>query len=173
MRIPRVGITREREGDSPMIGAMLAAAIATAALAHGPDVEPKVKFYHGGFIEPPGPGHGWGFPDSAPDGYGWRDPAGLLPICSGRDPEYYFPRFLAVPPIQAFPPTYFNPYLTRGQRYIPYSCWPPFGTETPFNPYAASLSNDPKVPVPAFTGKVEAKPVTTNAGGGYGGGMSR
>ena len=148
-----------------MTGAMLVAAIALAAPAHYPDVESKVKFYHGGFIEAPGPGHGWGFPDSAPDGYGWRDPAGLLPVYSGRDPEYYFPRYLAVPPIQAFSPNYFNPYLTRGQRYIPYSAFPSFGTEMPYNPYAESLSNDLKVPVPSFKGKAEAKPITTNVGG--------
>ena len=35
--------------------------------------------------------------------------------------DYYFPRYLAVPPEQMFMQTYYNPFETRGQRYIPFA----------------------------------------------------
>ena len=54
-------------------------------------------------IVPPGPGLGWGFPNGAIDGYGWVDYGYLLPLGADRTPEYYFPRFLSVPPARCFP----------------------------------------------------------------------
>ncbi len=71
-------------------------------------------------IMPPGPGDGWGFPNDNPDNYGWVDYEDNLPLGADRTAEYYFPRFFAVPPEQMFTQTYYNPFETRGQRYIPY-----------------------------------------------------
>lgn len=122
-------------------------------------------------IMPPGPGYGWGFPNGNPDGFGWFDNGLYLPIREDRTPEFYFPRYFAVPPEQLVLPSYYNPYLTRGQRYIPYSgCggWhamggPPQGSAmTPVYPYNNSLGSGPTVRVPSFTGRIEAPPV--NAG---------
>ena len=70
---------------------------------------------------PPGPGYGWGFPNGNPDGYGWCDHGDALPLGADRTAEYYFPRYFALPPDQMFLPTYYNPYMTRGQRYIAYA----------------------------------------------------
>ena len=72
------------------------------------------------YILPPGPGDGWGFPNKATDGYGWEDYAPYLPLNGDRTADYYFPRYFAVPPEQMFLQTYYNPYETRGQRYLPY-----------------------------------------------------
>ena len=74
-----------------------------------------------GWILPPGPGYGWGFPNGNPDGYGYRDDGVYLPLWSDRTSEYYFPRYFMVPPDTLFFPTYYNAYLSRGQRYIPYA----------------------------------------------------
>ena len=70
---------------------------------------------------PPAPGYGWGFPNGNPDGYGYRDDGVYLPLWSDRTSEYYFPRYFMVPPDTLFFPTYYNAYLSRGQRYIPYA----------------------------------------------------
>ena len=70
---------------------------------------------------PPGPGDGWGFPNDNPDRYGWVDYGVYLPLGADRTAEYYFPRYFAVPPEQMFIQTYYNPFETRGQRYIPYA----------------------------------------------------
>ncbi len=71
-------------------------------------------------ILPPGPGVGWGFPNGAPDGYGWYSVGDRLPLGADRTPDYYFNRQYAIMPQQMFLPTYFNTYVMRGQRYIPY-----------------------------------------------------
>ena len=75
-----------------------------------------VAFQKGGRILPNGPGAGWGFPNGNPDGYGWFDTGDRLPLGGNRVAEYYFPRFNSVPPPQLMLQTYYNPYLTRGQR---------------------------------------------------------
>ncbi len=119
----------------------------------------------GRWVMPPGPGDGWGFPNNNPDGYGWVDPGPLLPLGPDRTAEYYIPRYFTVPLDQAFMGTYYNPYINRGQRYLPYTgnggCHPMGGppldtARTQIRPYSA-LSNDrPVVRVPKLNGRVEA-----------------
>ncbi len=75
----------------------------------------------GGRILPPGPGAGWGFPNGNPDGYGWVDYGTFLPLGANRTPDYFFPRNFSLLPVQTFYPQYYNPYVQRGQRYIPYT----------------------------------------------------
>ena len=53
--------------------------------------------YQGSYILPDGPGDGWGFPNGQPDNYGWMDHGTYLPLGANRTPEYYFPRYFAVP----------------------------------------------------------------------------
>ena len=70
-------------------------------------------------ILPPGPGDGWGFPNKSRT----VTVGGLRPVSAAgldRTAEYYFPRYYAVPPEQMFLTSYYNPYETRGQRYLPY-----------------------------------------------------
>jgi hypothetical protein len=127
-----------------------------------------------GRILGPGPGAGWGFPNGNPDGYGWFDHGTALPLGANRTAEYYFPRYLAVPPDQLFLPTYYNPYVMRGQRYIPYAgCGgdhpmggPPVGSaSTPVYPYSVTVGSGPQVPLPTFSGRVEASPITSGGTG--------
>ncbi len=128
----------------------------------------------GGHILPPGPGYGWGFPNGNPDGYGWYDVGTALPLATGRTPDYFFPRYLALPAQQMFLPSYYNPYLTRGQRFIPFTgcggphpaSGPPTGSAmTPYQPYQETMGNAPRVQVPAFTGRVEATPLNPGTTG--------
>ncbi|GAC1447569.1 MAG: hypothetical protein NVSMB9_29890 [Isosphaeraceae bacterium] len=131
------------------------------------------RFFQGeGRILAPGPGYGWGFRNGNPDGYGWFDPGTALPLGANRTPEYYFPRYNALPPPQLILPGYYNSYVTRGQRYLPFAgCGgehpaggPPVGSAyTPTHPYLDTLGNGPSVAVPAFSGRIEAPPV--NSGG--------
>lgn len=119
-------------------------------------------------ILPPGPGYGWGFPNGSPDGYGWHDVGTYLPIHADRTPEYYFPRYFAVPAEQMFLSTYYNPFVMRGQRYLPFSgcgglhpaSGPPQGlADTPSHPYRDTIGNGPTTTVPSFSGRVEAPPL--------------
>ena len=119
----------------------------------------------GGWILPPGPGDGWGFPNNNPDGYGWSDPGPFLPLGADRTAEYNFRRYFAVPLDQACPGTYYNPYVNRGQRYLPYTgnggCHPMGGppldsARTPVRPYSSLTNNRPVVQVPRLNGRVEA-----------------
>jgi hypothetical protein len=119
----------------------------------------------GGWVLPPGPGDGWGFPNNNPDGYGWHDPAPFLPLGANRTAEYFFPRYLAVPSDQAFMGTYYNPYVNRGQRYLPYTGNggdhpmggpAPDSAETPVRPYSSLSNKRAAVPVPRLNGRVEA-----------------
>jgi hypothetical protein len=132
----------------------------------------------GGRITPPGPGYGWGFPDNNPDGYGWVDYGTTLPLGGDRTPDYFFRRQYTVPVQQAFFPTYYNPYVMRGQRYIPYTgCggWHPAGgpamgtSFTPVHPYdegvRADQSRGSTITPPQFTGRTEAKPVASGESG--------
>ena len=122
---------------------------------------------------PPGPGYGWGFPNGNPDGYGCWD-AGDRPARSGPTarPSTSSAATSRVPADQMFLPTYYNPYVTRGQRYISYAgCGgdhpaggPPMASaDTPMHPYKDTLGTGPRVTIPAFSGRVEAPPV--NSGG--------
>jgi hypothetical protein len=122
------------------------------------------------YILPDGPGDGWGFPNNAPDHYGWVDYGPYLPLGANRTAEYNFPRHFASPPEQMFFPTYYNCFETRGQRYVPYCAAggdhpmggaPLASSELPVSPYAAIPDTGPVVPVPRFSGRVEAAPDRT------------
>jgi hypothetical protein len=127
----------------------------------------------GGRVMPPGPGYGWGFPNGNPDGYGWVDYGTYLPLGADRTPDYFFPRYLAVPPIQLFLATYYNPYNQLGQRYLPYSgCGGgvhpmsglPLGSSlTPVYPYYGAPGDRPVVSPPTFSGRVEGSPTPTSS----------
>jgi hypothetical protein len=128
----------------------------------------------GGRIVPPGPGYGWGFPNGNPDGYGWVDYGTMLPLGADRTPEYYFPRYYALPPVQLFPSTFYNPYVMRGQRYIAYTACggahplggpTPFSSETPIRPSLEAAAATPTVTPPAFSGRSEAAPVPSGGSG--------
>lgn len=121
-------------------------------------------------ILPPGPGHGWGFRNGAPDGYGWYDPGTTtsLGFQGDRTDDYYFRRYHAVPACQLFFPTYYNAYVMRGQRYIPYTnCGgfhpaggaPSGSALTPVRPYDMAGGREPVVPVPTFSGTISAPPL--------------
>ncbi len=154
---------------------LMAASIASLALALS--VASTGGIFHnkgGGFIMPPGPGYGWGFPNGAPDGYGYVDYGPYLPLGADRTPEYHFPRNFALPPLQLVPSTYYNPYVTRGQRYIAYvGCGgahpaggPPMASaETPFSPNGVPPSGVPVVPPPRYSGRTEAPAVPSGGTG--------
>jgi hypothetical protein len=125
----------------------------------------------GGYILPPGPGDDWGFPNKNPDGYGWHEVGDRLPLGADRTTEYYFRRYFSAPPEQAFLSSYYNPYLMRGQRYIPFvgnGGWHPAGGAppdtalTPERPYSALSGNRPVTRVPVLRGRVEG---TTDTSG--------
>ncbi len=136
---------------------------------------PVHGFLHpGGRIMVDGPGLGWGFRNGNPDGYGWVDYSQGLPLGINRSPDYYFPRYHAVPADQMFFPTYYNPYLSRGQRFIPFSnCGgdhpagsPPRATAVmPMHPYNDTLGNRALRPQPAFNGRVEAPAINPGTSG--------
>ena len=126
------------------------------------------------YILPPGPGNGWGFPNHAPDGYGWFDHAPYLPVGADRVAEYYFPRYYAVPADQMFLTTYYNPYQTRGQRYLPYvggggahpaGGAPPGPSDLPISPYASETGSTPVTAVPRLSGRTEAAPIASGGSG--------
>ena len=125
-------------------------------------------------ILPPGPGDGWGFPNRSPDGYGWADYGPYLPLGADRTAEYYFPRYYAVPPEQMFLQSYYNPYETRGQRYLPYVAaggahpaggLPPGPADLPKSPYAGETGETPVAPVPLLNGRTEAAPIASGGSG--------
>jgi hypothetical protein len=136
-------------------------------------VPPYYQF--GGRIMPPGPGYGWGFPNGHPDGYGYWDAGDRLPLGSDRTVDYFFRRYFSVPSDQLFMPNYYNPYVTRGQRYLPYTgCAPGFhpaggpalgSANTPLHPYQDTLGTGPRVAIPEFNGRVEAPPVNSGSTG--------
>ena len=119
-------------------------------------------------VQPPLPGYGVGYANGNPDGYGFYDQGVNLPLVEDRTPEYHFPRYLAVPASQSFLPNYYNPYVSRGQRYMPYAgCGGPHVMSGPpqssamhdVHPYNATLNQIPRVTAPNFSGRVEAAPV--------------
>ncbi len=124
---------------------------------------------------PPQPGYGTGFANGNPDGYGWVDIGDRLPLGPDRTPDYFFRRYNVVPATQMFFPGYYNPYISRGQRFLPYSgCagahpmggQPKQSAEEPVHPYTSTLGNTPQVnQTPAFTGRVEATPVNPGSTG--------
>ena len=131
-------------------------------------------FAPGGKILAPGPGYGWGFRNGNPDGYGYFDHGDALPLGSDRVAEYYFPRYHSLPPTQLFLPSYYNPYLTRGQRYLPFAggggdhpagSYPMGSASTPVHPYQDTIGSGPKVNVPPFNGRVGAAPIPSGNSG--------
>jgi hypothetical protein len=152
----------------------LAAPHGVVGHAHGADDHGHGYGHHhahggsGGFILPnPGPGDGWGFPNDSPDGYGWYDPGITLPIREDRTTSYYFRRYMAVPPETMFLPNYYNPFVTRGQRYLPYSGMggmhaaggaPSGSAATPVSPYSDLTQEVSPTQVPDFSGEVQAPP---------------
>ncbi len=125
-------------------------------------------------VLPPQPGYGIGFRNGNPDGYGFVDPGVLMPLTADRTPDYFFPRYLAVPPSQIFMPNYFNPYVSRGQRFLPFAgCGGPHPVSAPApgsavesrNPYQETLNNQPRISAPTFTGRVEAQPINPGSTG--------
>ena len=99
----------------------MASSIASLALALSMASTGGFFHKHTGGILPPGPGFGWGFPNDAPDHYGWVDYGIYLPLGADRTPDYYFPRHFSLPADQVLPTNYYNAYVARGQRYLPYS----------------------------------------------------
>jgi hypothetical protein len=168
-----------------MSAAFIAIGISLAIHSTGQgDAQQTVPFYYpyqmryvngsARFILPPGPGDGWGFPNGARDGYGWVDYGTRLPLAADRTAEYYFPRYHSVPPEQMFFPTYYNPFETRGQRYLPYVAnggahpagGPPMGpADLPVSPYAAIPGNRPLVTVPRLNGRFDAPPTASGGTG--------
>jgi hypothetical protein len=85
-----------------------------------------------------------------------------------RTEEYFFNRQFSIPASQSFLANYWNPYIMRGQRYLPWagcggchpaSALPTPDARTPVRPYDG-LANQPQtIEVPTFTGRREAKPI--------------
>ncbi len=128
---------------------------------------------HNGVL-PPQPGFGVGFPNSNPDGYGFVEVGERLPMLADRTPDYYFRRYNVVPPTQMFMPTYYNPFVTRGQRFLPFSgCGGPhpmsgqpmYPADLPVHPYQETLSTTPRTNIPSFSGRVEAPPINPGTTG--------
>lgn len=126
----------------------------------------------GGRIVGRGPGLGWGFANGNPDGYGWVDYGDALPLGIDRTPEYYFRRHYAIPPEQLFLSTYYNPYLMRGQRYIPYAgCGGdhPYGgrpagsSMTPYTPATDPAPTESEGGAPIFQGNDETRTAPTRS----------
>lgn len=154
------------------MGTTFAVVIAAGLLAQAPH-GPNCRCYPqpGGRITPPGPGYGWGFPNNSPDGYGWVDYGTTLPLGADRTPDYYFRRQYALPIQQVMLPTYWNPYVMRGQRYIPWTgcggAHPAGGPPTssaiaPMHPYqdnvAAARARAAEIQAPRFSGRTELAP---------------
>jgi hypothetical protein len=125
-------------------------------------------------VLPPQPGYGTGFPNGNPDGYGWVERGVMLPLTADRTPDYFFPRYMALPATQLWLPNYYNPYISRGQRFIPYAgCGGPHPASGPptatavesVHPYNETLNNQPRTAIPNFSGRVEAAPDTSTSTG--------
>jgi hypothetical protein len=152
----------------------LALALGAAGQCPDPSRCPYHRHNHGhrsgGWVEPPGPGNGWGYPNGFQDGYGWHDHSPYLPLSTDRTAEYFFPRYFAIPPEQMFMGTYYNPFVTRGQRYLPYTGnggWhlmsgpAPASAELAVRPYSSLSDVEPVTPIPRLNGRVQA-PVETS-----------
>jgi hypothetical protein len=120
-----------------------------------------------------GPGLGWGFKNGNPDGYGYVDYGDALPLGANRTADYFFGRQYAFTPQTMFMPTYYNPYLMRGQRYIPYvgaGGEHPFGVapqglSTTTTPTGEMPAQAPRLAVPVFNGRDETSPARSELPG--------
>jgi hypothetical protein len=97
-----------------------------------------------------------------------------VPLGADRTPDYFFRRQYTLPANEMFEPNYYNAYITRGQRYLPYTGgggWHPAGgpalgdAEMPMHPYEESLRRPPPRPAPRFSGRVEGTPVPSGNSG--------
>src|SRR5262249_19585928 len=134
----------------------------------------KHLFHHHDYILPPGPGNGWGFPNGFPDGYGWAAYGPYLPLKADRTAQDFFPRHFAVPPPPTFLSAYYNPYETRGQRYLPYVAdggahpaggAPLSSSDLPVRPYASMPGRTPAAAVPRLNGRAEVPFVPSGTSG--------
>jgi hypothetical protein len=161
-----------------MTAAIVSIGLTLAANSFGLGYEPAYRHVYKHsiprYILPPGPGDGWGFPNGAADDYGWVDYGCYLPLGADRIAEYYFPRFNSVQADQLFVPTYYNPFETRGQRYIPFVAAGgdhpagglPLGpSDLPVTTRDAMPDKGPVTPVPRLNGRVEAPPTPAGASG--------
>ncbi len=150
--------------------------LATLALAVSVSSTGGIFFHRqgGNKVLPPLPGYGVGFPNGNQDGYGWVDFQDYLPLGADRTPDYFFRRYFAMPPEQLMMPTYYNPYVTRGQRYISYAgCGgdhpmskPAVGTSvTQVHPYQDAVNRNPLVTPPTYSGRSESPPVASGGSG--------
>ena len=74
-----------------------------------------------------------------------------------------------------FFPSYYNPYISRGQRFMPYagcggphpmSNQPAASAEETVHPYTSTINNVPQTTeAPTFTGKVDSPPVNPGSTG--------
>jgi hypothetical protein len=123
-----------------------------------------------GRILRPGPGNGWGFPNGARNGYGYINYEIALPLGADRTADYFFPRYFAVTGPNLVFPNYYNPYVDRGQRYLPFAGqggFHPLGQvavnhRLPYRPYLDAAASGPVVTVPGFGGRVEAPPTDSS-----------
>lgn len=163
-----------------MTAAIVTVSLTLAMNSFGLGYEPAYGYGYGHnhsqprYILPPGPYPGWGFPDGHPDDYGWVDYGVYLPLGADRTAEYFFPRYFASPVEQMFFPTYYNPFETRGQRYIPYvaaggdhpaGCLPLGPSDLPVTTRDSMPDSGPVTTVPRLNGRVEA-PVAPSGGSG-------
>ena len=147
------------------MGTLLLQATLALALSATRGDSPEVQ---GGSNHAAGTGLRMGISQRQHDGYGWYNTAGYLPIGADRTPEYYFPRYLSALPTQLFMPTYYNSYVSRGQRYVPYvACggWHPAGggptgsSRMPRHPAEDEAAGRPEIPYPRYSGRVQAMPI--------------
>jgi len=125
-------------------------------------------------VLPPQPGFGTGYVNGNPDGYGYVEIGDRMPLIADRTPDYFFRRYTAVPATQLFMPNYYNAYISRGQRFIPFagcggphpmSGQPAASAAEAVHPYQETLNETPRTAVPSFTGRVEAMPVNPGTTG--------
>ncbi len=115
-------------------------------------------------VTPPALGLGLGFANGNPDGYGWVDYGTTVPLGADRTPDYFFRRQYTMPRGQMFLPQYYNAYVTRGQRYLPFAGGgavhpvgglPPGPSSLPMNPYEDVTRSGPMITPPVFNGRSE------------------
>ncbi len=125
-------------------------------------------------VLPPMPGYGVGFANGNPDGYGYIEAGDWIPLTADRTPDYFFRRYNALPATQMFMPTYYNAYVSRGQRFLPFAgcggphpmSGPPMvSAEESAHPFNETMNTTPRVAAPNFNGRVEAPPVNPGSTG--------
>ena len=99
----------------------LTLALSSFGLGHEPDHDITTRIISKKTTScPPGPGSAGAFPTIIPIITDGSTTASTCRWGLTARPSITFPRYFAVPPDQMFIQTYYNPFETRGQRYIPY-----------------------------------------------------